>query len=116
MRAKQFLKNETVLRGDPAMYNDAALATAKGILTRDFNDVSSCDVMVACFLGATKVSIGTCAEFGFAHALRKPVILIMEKDGKNVHSHAFLTEIAGYWVDTFEEAANITKCIVTPGV
>lgn len=122
MRAKEFLAKETVLRGDPNMYDDV-IATASGILTRDFNDVKQCDAMIANFLGAEKVSIGTCCEFGFAYALRKPVILVMENDihqgsshWHNVHDHAFIDEIAGYRVDNLEDAAFIARSLLLPGV
>ena len=116
MRAKEFLAKEENLRGDPGMY-DNVLASSKGILTRDFNDVSVCDAIIANFIGATKVSIGTCVEFGFAHALRKPVILVMEPPAwKNVHDHAFLDQIAGYRVDNLNDAAFIAKSLLLAGV
>lgn len=125
MRAKEFLQSEQVLRGDPGMYPEKALAIPKGILERDFNDVRTCDAMVANFLGATKASIGTCCEFGFAYALRKPVVMVIEPGqegmvgthrGPNPHFHAFLTEIAGYVVPTLDEAAHIVTHLLTPGV
>ena len=127
MRTKDFLAGQDKLRGDPAMY-DNPLATANGILTRELNDVKRCDLMIANFLGAEKVSIGTCVEFGFAYSLRKPVILVIEngpgpelKDipkswRPNCHAHAFLTAIASDRVDNFEDAAMIARAVLLPGV
>lgn len=125
MRAKDFLESEQMLRGDPGMYPHKVLATPKGILERDFNDVRTCDAVVANFLGAERASIGTCCEFGFAYALRKPVVMVIEPGqegligsarGPNPHFHAFLTEIAGYVVPTLDEAAHIVTHLLTPGV
>lgn len=115
MRAKEFLQKEQVLRGDPNMYPENVMASPRGIISRDENDLRQCDAMIACFLGAQAVSIGTCCELGMARILRKPVVLVMEQDGLNPHSHAFITEIQGYWVETLEEAAHCVTHLLTPG-
>ncbi len=123
MRNKDFLEDQSVLAGDPNMYPEHSLATPSGIVTRDRNDVRNCDAVVACFLGAMdRVSIGTCLEFGWADAFRKPIVMVIE-DGPavaggdvNIHLHAFLTEIAGYRVPTLEEAAHLVTHLLTPGV
>lgn len=126
LRAKDYLESEQVLRGDPGMYPETAMSSPKGILERDYNDVKERDIMVANFLGATKTSIGTCCEFGFAYSLRKPIIMIIEKPddagavgsnrGPNPHWHAFLTEMAGYVVHSLEEAAFLARHLLKPGV
>ena len=136
MRGKDFLMGEKNLKGDPDMYPTNPLARPSGILARDRNDVRTCDVVVACFLGAMNhPSIGTAVEFGWADAYRKPLVMVVEddptksylKDGmtmqkintnetRNIHLHAFLTEIAGYRTNNLEEAAQIVKCLLTPGV
>lgn len=114
MRGKDFLAGEKSIKGNPLMYADKAMATSKGILGRDHFDVQNCDVVVANFLGAERVSIGTCVEFGWASAYRKPVVMIV--DDNNLHNHAFLHEIATYVVKTPEEAAFLTKTLLTEGV
>ena len=137
MRGKDFLMGERNLKGDPNMYPTNPLARPSGILARDRNDVRTCDVVVACFLGAMDhPSLGTAVEFGWADAYRKPLVMVIEddltvphvdKDGHtvqlinsnekpNIHLHAFLTEIAGYRTNNLEEAAQIVKCLLTPGV
>lgn len=131
MRGKDFLKNAGALVGDPDMYPQHAMATAKGIMCRDGNDVMNCDLMVACFLGAEKASVGTAIEFGLAHAYRKPVILVIEPNGQmfrsnprpdeevpmvNPHWHGMIQAIAGYIVPTIEEAAHIAAHLLTPGI
>lgn len=114
MRGKEYLKMETKLVGHPSMYPGSLMSTPSGIVTRDRNDVKSCDAMVACFLGCDKVSLGTCIEFGWADAFGKPIIMIMEDE--NVHQHAMLTEIAGYLTPDLEEASAILYHLLTPGV
>ena len=137
MRGKDALMGVEEMQGDPDMYSDNALCASPGIIARDRNDIKNCDVMVACFLGAMDhPSIGTAVEFGWADAYRKPVVMVIEndpsvpytdKDGithsminpietRNIHLHAFLTEIAGYRTNNLEEAAQIVKCLLTPGV
>ena len=115
MRGKDALMGETDIQGDPDMYSSNALCSAFGVVTRDRNDVKNCDVMVACFLGVDHASLGTAVEFGWADIYRKPVIMVIE-DKDNIHLHAFLTEIAGYRINNLEEAAQIVRCLLTPGV
>lgn len=128
MRAKDFLLDQHCLVGDPTMYPDHAIATPSGIVTRDRNDIRrECDAVVANFLGATKASIGTAIEFGWADAYGIPIVMVIEEGGKiatgvdvyegdNPHWHAMLTELAGYRVPTLEEAAHIVTHLLTPGV
>jgi len=137
MRDKDTLIGVDEMRGDPYMYLNDALYAPSGVITRDRNDVRTCDVVVACFLGAIdRPSIGTAVEFGWADAYRKPLVMVVEddpnrptvdKDGistlvvnhgkkRNIHLHAFLTEIAGFRTNNLEEAAQIVRCLLTPGV
>lgn len=119
MRAKEFLDGQQSLqcKGAELEALGHALSRPLGILTRDANDVANRDLVVANFLGAERVSIGTVWEIGFAAAQvpRKPLIVIMEKEG-NLHDHVFVTHTAGYRVETVEEAALIAASILTPGI
>src|SRR5579859_5285939 len=56
MRAKEFLEGEQSLqcKGEELKSLGVALASPRGILTRDFNDVTHRDAMIACFLGAKR--------------------------------------------------------------
>lgn len=117
MRSKEFLKGEQFLkcRGDELEAIDNALAKPLGILTRDFNDVTNRDIIVACFLDQPeRVSIGTVWEIGVAFSRRKPIIAVMAPG--NVHDHIFVTHSAGYVVDSIEKAAQIAASILTPGI
>lgn len=94
MRQKDFLEGQEDLRGDAEALDrlDHALARPHGILTRDFNDVTTRDAVVACFLGATRVSIGTVWEIGVAYAHKKPLIVIMEPSRTEVTDTKIVTE------------------------
>lgn len=104
MRGPEYLLSEKVIRDS---YPEQALSTVKGITYRDRFDVMTCDVVLMHVLGATKVSIGTMIEAGWADAFRKPVVLAMEPG--NVHQHGMLETIAGWIVPTQEEAVHIIK-------
>lgn len=62
LRGKQRLRE--IAGNIPIMdsYEDHPLTTAKGINTRDYNDVKRADAIFVNFLGAKKVSIGTVME------------------------------------------------------
>lgn len=113
MRAKEFLADVGQLFGS---YDEHPLSTERGIVTRDRNDVMKCDVMIACFLESQgNVSLGTAIEFGWADAWDKPVIMVAEKDDPH-RVHPMLRRLAGYIVESLEEAAAITKHILLPGI
>lgn len=115
MRQKDFLAGQQCT-GDAVSLNGHgnALARPSGILTRDFNDVRSRDAVVACFLGAKRVSIGTVWEIGVAYSHKKPLVVVMEPG--NLHDHLFITETAGYVVPTLAEAAHIVASLLSPGL
>lgn len=106
MRGKGYLTNEKYLaeRG----YDEHVMSSAKGITVRDRYDTMRADFIVANFLGATRVSIGSMIELGWADSLRIPIVAIMEKKG-NVHDHGMVNEIIGFQVQTVEEAAQVVN-------
>ena len=114
MRGKECLSNEKILQGHAKMYDDNILANASGIVSSDRYDVMNCDAVVANFLGASIVSIGTCIEFGWADAFRKPIIML--HDENDLHDHAMLNEMAGYVTDDIAAAAAALTRLLTPGL
>lgn len=102
LRGKDFLRSHGVLRDD---YLDLhQYASPNGILRRDFNDVKDAGVVLACFLDAPKVSIGTCWEIGAAYALQVPVISVLEKG--SAHDHVFVTNSSVYVFDNLDAALD----------
>lgn len=116
LRAKNFLRAIGVL--DSAGTPDSAymglnpLSEPKGITARDRFDATRSDVVLMNLLGATRVSIGTMIEAGWADAARRPIVIAMEED--NVHRHAMLNEVAGFIVPTLEEAVAVVKAVLIP--
>ena len=104
MRGKTYLNSEEAI----ADSYDTPLSCSRGIIVRDRWDVARCDIVFVNFLGAEKVSVGTMMEIAWADAYRKPVILVMEKEG-NPNNHAFVREIAGFWLPTLDEAIKIVN-------
>jgi len=107
LRGKEFLKSVGVINQS---YEHHPFATAKGITTRDRNDVYTCDLMLVNLLGASKITIGTMIEVGWADAFRKPIVLVMEPD--NLHSHPILNTCCGYICTTLDEGIECAKIIV----
>lgn len=113
MRAKEYLKELEIIHDVIPTCEKNPLSSSPGIVSRDRLDVMKCDLMLVNFLGAKTVSIGTCIEFGWADAFRKPIILIMEKEG-NPHSHKMLEYLANFRVETLEEGILIARAILNP--
>lgn len=119
MRAKDFLEKEKEISGNPEAFVHP-MATARGIVTRDHNDVLSADAVVANLAGATVASVGTIYEMAWCFAYRKPLIVVLGDDEKNQkinpHWHPFPEQSAGYFVPTIHEAAHIIKHLLSPGI
>lgn len=104
LRSKEYLLNEVAIAD---RYDQHILSTSKGIFTRDFYDVSRVDGLFVNFLGAKKVSIGTVMEIAYAWSLRKPIVVVMDKD--NMHQHSMLREASGWIVDSIEDGIHVVK-------
>lgn len=113
MRGKKFLSHvESFDKNCDGYGSKNALATNKGILTRDRWDATTCDVLLVNFLGAERVSIGTVMEIAWADSNRIPIVIAMEED--NIHQHGMIVEAAGYIVPTMDEALEIVEAILIP--
>ncbi len=107
MRAKEFLRQYPVVGGEHAEHT---LTTAKAITSRDRFDVMRCDMVLMNLLGATRVSIGSMIELGWADAHRKPVVLVAEP--QNLHDHGMVREIAGFHTHILEEGVAIVRAVL----
>lgn len=110
LRCKQYLSKETSL--DAMGYSNHPLSSPKGITSRDRFDCQRADAIIFNFLGAKRVSVGTCVEIGWADAARRPMVAVMEKD--NIHHHAIVNDCVPYIVPTLSEAIEIVKAILLP--
>jgi nucleoside 2-deoxyribosyltransferase len=105
MRGKEYLVNEAILKGTG--YDDTLLSNNRAIVTRDRMDVYNSDAILMNLTGATRVSIGSMVELGWADAQRIPTIIVMEPG--NLHEHGFVYEIGSFVVDTMQDALTIIK-------
>lgn len=87
------------------------MATDRAIMSRDYHDVVTSDLIIANFLGAIEKSTGTIMELGFAYAHRIPVIGVMEREG-NAHDHPMVREALAYRVTSIEMAASIARRVL----
>jgi nucleoside 2-deoxyribosyltransferase len=111
LRGKEYLAKAGPLEDQ---YHDLhALSSSKGIVERDHNDCMTRDMVLVNLLpGNDRVSIGTVMEIAWAYAYRKPSVVVLNPG--NIHTHAMLTECAGYVVETLDEAIFICKRILLP--
>lgn len=110
MRAKHYLKEHGVLTGS---YPDAGLfSSQKNIMTRDFYDCTTADVVLAYLLGAPKPSVGTVMEMAWTYDRHIPLVVVAE-DG-NCHEHPMVNEAIGFRAKTLDEGLMIVKAILNP--
>jgi len=98
---------------DQGVYN-SILRTQRGVYARDRFDVMRSDVLLVNFLGATRVSIGSVMEIGWAKAdptKSRIVVVVMEKEG-NLHDHWFINESTDYRVETLVQAISVLWSLV----
>jgi len=114
MRHKEYLLHETSIADS---YN-SLMSTQRAITARDQFDCLRSDVVISNLLGASRVSIGTMIEYGWASGnmnKKTLIITVMEKE-KNLHDHAMVRELSDWTVDSLDEAIRVTNTILVPGV
>lgn len=93
------------------------LATSKAILTRDFNDCRTADLVIANLLphdNGAPPSLGTVMEIGFAYALQVPILAICAYAGNPVATHAMIESAVSFWATNLDEAADMACSILLP--
>lgn len=111
LRSKQYLRTEGVLEQS---YEFNPLSSDRGIMTRDHWDCMTSDLIFCNLFGADRVSIGTVQEIAWAFAYRKPLVVVMERQG-NAHDHPMVREAIGYRTDDLDEAIHVARSILLPG-
>lgn len=114
LRAKKDLIQHLDVLDERKNKIDHPIVSPQGVVGRDRHDVFTCDMMIAYLLGAKTVSIGTMFELAWADAWRKPVILVMEGDGSNVHEHFFIRQTVLYSVSDLNEAIQLAVAVLLP--
>lgn len=113
MRAKAALASRGQISNSYHDYEKCGtFFTSKGIMTRDFNDVRTCDALLVNLLGTTKVSAGTVMELGWAYALQKPAVVVIEETGNPHDNHPMIHEAIRFRVATLEEGIEAVAVIL----
>jgi len=107
MRAKDYLKDAGVLEGS---YEEHVLSCSRGIMTRDFFDCTTCDLVLVNLLGYTRISIGTVMEIAWAYSRDIPLVCIIEP--ANPHNHPMIDEAIGFRVGTLEQAVDVVSAVL----
>ena len=111
LRGNEYLIDHGVLGpGHDDEYLKLVMTTAKAITYRDRHDVRTSDMVLMNLLGMKRASIGCMIELGWADAFGVPVVIVMEEG--NPHEHAMVTTIAGWIVDSLEEAAFVVRTVL----
>jgi hypothetical protein len=79
---------------------------ARDMVGRNRATISNCDLLVANFLGAREISLGSVGEVFWADAYRKQILVIRESQG-NRHDHLIMNELATWIVDSLPEAVAV---------
>lgn len=95
-------------------YPENLFSRPKMIVAKDFLDVSVSDIVIVHLLGATRISVGTMVELGYAKALGKTIVTIMEKG--NLHEHPFVIEVSDTVVGSLAEASAIINSLLSEGI
>jgi len=64
---------------------------AQTMTARDRMDIKNCDLVLMNLSRATKISIGSMIELGWADLLQTPVVAV--GDGDNIHNHVMVNSI-----------------------
>ncbi len=102
LRFKDYLSNLKEISGHGREYASlGVLSTPPAVLARDKFDVHRAAMLAGNFLGADRVSIGSCFEQAWAHRAHIPVATAMEPEG-NPHDHMFFTQTVNFRVESLE--------------
>jgi hypothetical protein len=74
---------------------------------RDFWDVRRHDALLCNFMGATRVSIGSCMEIAVARERHKYITVVMEQN--NIHRYSMILDSASLVVDHLDQGIELTK-------
>jgi len=108
LRGKAYLKNVGEVKGE----YEGPLTNKHAITMRDRHDCLTCDAMLVYLKGFDRVSIGTMIELGWADAVRKPIVLVMEPG--NPHEHVIAGSIPVACVEKLEEGCDVIRRILLP--
>lgn len=95
-------------------YPEALFSHPKMIVAKDLLDIEMANLFVANLKEASRVSIGTMVELGYAKKAGKTIITIMDKG--TIHDHPFVRELSDTVVKNLEDAAIIVNSLLSEGI
>lgn len=114
MRGKEVLSRSSAPIATNFMQYEAygPFFTARGIMTRDYNDVCRADALLVNLLGLVKPSLGTIMELAWAWQLRTPAVVVMEPTGNPHDGHPMIHEAIPFRVASLDEAIETVAIIL----
>lgn len=111
MRFKHYLAARAQM---PHSDEEHPLSTARGIMSRDHRDASTCDVLLVNMdVPHDKYSIGTIMEISWAYDRRIPVVFI-ESQQHQYLNHPMVKSAVDFVAKDLNEAIDLVKCILLP--
>lgn len=113
LRAKrERLGDAGVIEGS---YEDDPMTSVSGITWRDKFDCMRADAVLFNLLGATRVSVGTMLEYGWASAARpNPIIVTVIEKAGNVHDHPMVRGVTTHRVETLDQGLKVLEWVLLP--
>jgi len=105
MRDLRAIADTDVIRATYDSHNPFLSNT--GMLHRDYLDVQRCSGVLVNLLNHTQTSIGSIIEVGWAYALRKPIVVVLEKNDVLYGDHPLLQATISYRVTTVEDGVCV---------
>ncbi len=102
MRGKEQFRMKGAL---PSTFDEGRAA-----VLRDLYDIGRSDAVLVNLHGATRVSIGTMCELGYAYALGKFTLVVMHPMNV-VHDHVFVHELASQIVPDLDAALDVLRVL-----
>jgi nucleoside 2-deoxyribosyltransferase len=94
------------------MGGEGALSSPKGITARDRFDTMRSDLIFCNLMGMDKISVGSMIEFGWADAMRIPILLVAEEG--NIHEHAMVNDMISFRAYSLKEGLDIARHVLIP--
>jgi nucleoside 2-deoxyribosyltransferase len=113
LRGKENLDRRGVPISNGGYPDSNPLNTDLAVLSRDMNDVLTCDLLLVNLLPADRAAIGSCMEIAWACAFRKPIVAVIRPDDV-LHDHPLLRAAIGFRTGDLLEAVDIAKHILLP--
>lgn len=109
-------KEEFRIKGKLSAFFDEGAAA----VDRDLRDIEKSEAVIINFRDAAAVSLGSSAEMGYAYALGRPIIVVVEGDpgewnkrpeGANPHHHVFTEYMATAIVSSLDDALRALESV-----